>query len=298
MSRKRRVWGWPAGDLLQSRRVRSIRTRSVNSKQSRPGRETGRRRRWPKLRWVAAAVIGVTAAVTTTFVLLGDSDSDGPAAPRALTSDEVNRLAITRFLNYQAGGRAVRITVPNPAGGLVVTGSVDYRTHTGYGVVRGTGRDTSSDGLIRWTATTVLVHPMTDPPAAAPASPPASGWHSRPLRTSGMTLDSSLAIALRLGNDRPDNSVLLSQSGASWAGRDRVRGHRTDIMNGPDADSEAGTAGSEASTSGNVRYWIDSDGTMHRVQATIASEPQPVVYDFDTQKYVPVQPVPGTKPAP
>lgn len=289
MSRKRRVWWCPAGDLLQSRRVRSIRTRSVNNKQGRPGREAGRRRRWPKLRWVAAAAVGIAAAVTTAFVLLGDSD--GPTAPRALTSDEVDRLAITRFLNYEAGGRAVRITVPNPAGGLVVTGSIDYRTHTGYGVVRGTGRDTSSDGLIQWTATTVLVHPMTDPPAAAPASPPASGWHSRPLQTSGMTLDSSLAIALRLGNDRPDNSVLLSQSGASWVGEDQVRGHRTDIMNGPDA-------GGEARTSGTVRYWIDSGGTMHRVQAGIASESRPVVFDFDTQKYAPVKPVPGVTPAP
>lgn len=238
---------------------------------------------------MAAAVIGIAAAATTAFVLLGNSG--GPTAPRALTSDEVNRLAITRFLNYQAGGRAVTITVPNAAGGLVVTGSIDYRTHTGYGVVHGIGRDTSSDGLIQWTATTVLVHPMTDPPAAAPASPPASGWYSRPLRTSGMTLDSSLAIALRLGSDRPDNAALLPQSGAAWVGQDQVHGRRTDIMNGPDADTKA-------STSGTVRYWIGSDGTMYRVQASIASASQPVVFDFDTQTYVPVQPVPGVTPAP
>ncbi|MEV4976222.1 hypothetical protein [Streptomyces scopuliridis] len=228
----------------------------------------------------------------TVVVLLGTSG--GPTGPRALTSDEVNRLAITRFLNYQAGGRAVTITVSNTDGGLVITGSIDYRTHTGYGVVHGNGRDTSSEGLIQWTATTVLVHPMTDPPAAAPASPPTSGWHRRPLRTSGMTLDSSLAIALGLGSDRPDNAALLPQSGASWVGRDKVNGHQTDIVNGPDAD----TAATKASTSGTVRYWIGSDGTMYRVQASIASEPQPVVFDFDTRKYVPVQPVPGITPAP
>lgn len=246
---------------------------------------------------MAVAAIGITAAATTAFVLLGNSG--GPTAPRALTPDEVNRLAITRFLNYQAGGRAVTINVPNAAGGLVVTGSIDYRTHTGYGVVRGTGRDTSSDGLIQWTATTVLVHPMTDPPAAAPASPPASGWYSRPLRTSGMALDSSLAIALSLGSDRPDNAALLPQSGAAWVGQDDVHGHRTDIMNGPDAGGKAGAeARTEASTSQTVRYWIGSDGTMYRVQVSIASEPQPVVFDFDTQAYVPVQPVPGATPAP
>ncbi|WP_059006531.1 hypothetical protein [Streptomyces specialis] len=220
------------------------------------------------------------------MVLLG---GDGPAAPRALTSDEVNRLAVTRFLNYQAGGRAVTINVPNVDGGLVITASVDYRTHTGYGVVRGTGRDASSDGLIWWTATTVLVHPMADPPAVAPASPPASGWHSRPLLTSGMTLDTALAIVLDLGSDRPDNAALLPQNGATWAGREEVRGHSTDIMNGPRADT---------GTSQTVRYWIGSDGTMYRVEVAVASAPEPVVLDFDTQTYVPVQPLPGATPTP
>ncbi|MFJ4683755.1 hypothetical protein [Streptomyces sp. NPDC088789] len=277
--------------------------------------------------------------MTSAFLLLGDGDGDGDdrPGPRALTSDEVNRLAVTRFLNYQAGGRAVTITVPNVNGGLVITGSIDYRTHTGYGVVRGTGRDTSSDGLIRWTATTVHVRPMADPPTAAPASPPASGWYDRPLRAAGMTLDSALAIALDLGSDRPDNSALLPQNGAAWVGRERVRGHRTDIMNGPRAEAGAGASagadvgdsagpgaspapGSGASASASasaspgagagggagggggasrtVRYWIGSDGTMYRVEAGIASAPRPVVFDFDTQTYVPVQPLPGASPTP
>ncbi|GLF94780.1 hypothetical protein [Streptomyces yaizuensis] len=263
--------------------------------------------------------------MTSAVVLLGDGGDD--VSSRALTGDEVNRLSVTRFLNYQAGGRSVTITVPNIGGGLVITGSVDYRTHTGYGVVRGSGRDASSDGLIRWTATTVLVHPMENPPAAAPASPPASGWYSRPLRTSGMTLDSALAIVLDLGSDRPDNAALLAQNGAAWVGRERVRGHRTDIMIGPRAEAEAGAdagagpdarpsarpsdsvsagpragAGSRggpgAGTSRTVRYWIGPDGTMHRVETGIASAPRPVVFDFGTRPYVPVQPLPKATPSP
>ncbi|MFE0422824.1 hypothetical protein [Streptomyces sp. NPDC058953] len=241
--------------------------------------------------------------MTGTVVLLGDGDDT--VTPRALTADEVNRLSVTRFLNYRAGGRAVTITVPNVGGGLVVTGSVDYRTHTGYGVVRGTGRDASSDGLIRWTATTVLVRPMAEPPAVAPASPPASGWHSRPLQTSGMTLDSALAIVLDFGSDRPDNAALLPQNGAVWVGRERVRGHRTDIMNGPraQADPRAGAGadagargGTGAGTSRTVRYWIGPDGTMHRVEIGIASAPRPVVIDFGTGAYAPVPPLPGATP--
>ncbi|MYT15259.1 hypothetical protein GTY76_23185 [Streptomyces sp. SID4951] len=213
----------------------------------------------------------------------------GTGGPRTLTSDEANRLAITRFRNYAAHGRAVTITVPGTAGGLIVTGSVDYQRKLGYGVVHGTGRDTSSDGLIEWTATSVFVHPLANAPAHAPASPPRSAWHSRPLLSSGSALDSSLSIALKLGSDRPDNAELLPQNGAAWWGRDQVDGHRVDVMTGPSSRDRSGTAG-------NVRYWVASDGTMYRVRVSVASEPQPVVIDFDTHKYVPVKPVPGVTP--
>lgn len=232
--------------------------------------------------------IAVAAAIAVVTFLVVHPRSE-PAGPRALTSDEVNRLAITRFRNYEAGGRAVTITVPTTAGALVITGSIDYRAELGYGVVRGTGRDTSSDGLIQWSTTAVFVRPMANAPAEAPASPPVSGWHRRPLQTSGSSLDSSLLIALSLGSDRPDNAALLPQNGAAWIGHDQVDAEQVDVMSGPAARGKPGTAG-------NVRYWIDSDGTMHRVQADVASEPRPVVIDFDTREYVPVQPAPGVTP--
>ncbi|WP_245617401.1 hypothetical protein [Amycolatopsis taiwanensis] len=259
--------------------------RSKRTQQRRPRRGTGLRR-WLRPWWVVA-VLGVAGATVATFLVIG-GDS-GPAGPRALTSDEANRLAITRFRNYQAGGRAVTITVPNAAGGLVIKGSIDYRGKLAYGVVHGAGRDTSSDGLIEWTAATVLVHPMANTPAEAPASPPGSDWVSRPLQTSGSALDTSLAIALGLGSDRPDNAQLLPQNGATWIGQDQMGGHPVDVMTGPSANGKPGTADT-------VRYWIGSDGTMYRVQVKVASEPQPVVIDFDTQTYVPVLPVPGVTP--
>ncbi|MEU7178246.1 MULTISPECIES: hypothetical protein [Streptomyces] len=230
----------------------------------------------------------MVAAAVAAFLIPGSGS--GPSGPRALTSDEASRLAITRFRNYEARGRSVTITVPGTAGGLTVTASVDYRGKLGYGVVHGTGRDASSDGLIEWTATAVYVHPMTDAPGHAPASPPRTGWYSRPLRSSGSALDSSLTIALSLGSDRPDNAQLLSQNGAAWWGRDQVNGHPVDIMTGPSSPDRAGTAG-------NVRYWLGSDGTMYRTRVGVASETQPVVIDFDTRKYVPVTPLPGVTPA-
>ncbi|MGA6156619.1 hypothetical protein ACPEIC_25040 [Stenotrophomonas sp. NPDC087984] len=244
---------------------------------------------------MAAAIGGVAVAVATFLAV--DSGS-APSGPKTLTSDQANRLAVTRFLNYQAGGRAVTIDVPNTAGGLTITGSIDYRGKVGYGVVHGTGRDTSSDGLIQWTATTVFVHPMANTPAKAPARPPGSGWYRRPLQNSGSSLDSSLAIALKLGSDRPDNAELLPQNGAAWVGQDRLDGHQVDIMTGPSARATSGTAGAvpTSGSAGAVRYWLGSDGTMYRVRVGVASAPQPVVIDFDTQKYVPVRPVPGATP--
>lgn len=228
----------------------------------------------------------MAAAAVASFLVAGGGSGSGR---RALTSDEANRLAIARFRNYEAHGRAVTITVPGTAGELIVTGSVDYQGKLGYGTVHGTGRDTSSDGLIEWTAASVFVHPMANAPARAPASPPRSGWYGRPLQSSGSSLDSSLAIALSLGSDRPDNAELLPQNGAAWLGRDRVDGHRVDVMTGPSSSDGSGTAGS-------VRYWVGSDGTMYRVRVSVRSEPQPVVIDFDTHKYVPVEPVPGIAP--
>ncbi|MBP8532868.1 hypothetical protein [Streptomyces sp. MK37H] len=234
--------------------------------------------------------------MATFLVANSGSTSSGP---RELTSDQAGRLAVTRFLNYQAGGRAVTINVPGTSGGLTITGSIDYRRKIGYGAVHGTGRDTSSDGLIEWTATTVFVHPMAKTPAKAPARPPGSGWYSRPLQRHGSSLDSSLAIALKLGSDRPDNAELLPQNGAAWAGRDRLNGHQVDIMTGPGAArATTGTASAvpTTGTAGAVRYWIGSDGTMYRVRVGVASAPRPVVIDFDTHKYVPVRPVPGVTP--
>src|SRR3954454_13902714 len=109
-------------------------------------RRAADRRRLLRPRWIVATVGAVAAvAVAVTGILIAADGSSGNASShRALTPDEVNRLAMTRFRNYEAGGRAVTITVPTTGGGLVVVGSIDYRTKRGYGVVHGTGRDTSS----------------------------------------------------------------------------------------------------------------------------------------------------------
>lgn len=244
------------------------------------------RRRWLRPRWVAVATGIIAIATVAVVVARGGS---GPPGPRALTPDEANRLAITRFRNYQAGGRSVTISVPGAAGDLVISGAIDYRAKLGYGAVHGTGRDSSSDGLIEWSAGNVVIHPMANAPADPPASPPTTGWYGRPLNNVGSALDSSLAIALDLGSDRPDNAQLLPQNGAAWIGQDQVDGYPVDAMTGPSIPGRPDTAGT-------VCYWIGADGTMYRVQAKLASESQPLIIDFGTRKYVPVPTIPGVAP--
>lgn len=261
-------------DPLISRRARSAKRDQ--------GPPTGRR-----TRWAIAVLTGLTAVGVTLALLIGPDEDAGAlqgdeTGPRAVTTEEAGRLALTRFRNYAAGGRAVTIIVPNTAGTLTVTASVDFRAKTGSGTVQGDGRNAAGEGLIRWTPTTVMFHPVT----TSPQPPPESGWSSRALQTTGSALDTALSIVLGLAGDRPENALLLIQNGATWIARDEVAGHRTDVMTGPNA---RGTD----DTSGTVRYWIADDGTMFRVQVAVASEPEPVLIDFDTHPYVPVQPVPG-----
>lgn len=220
-----------------------------------------------RTRWVLAAGLAACAVAALVLVVVG-TDS-GAAAPRALTADEANRLAITRFRNYSTGGRAVRITVPDTAGGVVVTASVDFRAKRASGELHGNGRNSSSDGLVRWNLTSLSVAPIAD----------ASAWTTRPLQSTGSALDTALRIAIGLGSDRPDNAQLLPQNGATRLGDDIVNGHRVEVMTGPNARDRPGT-------DGTVRYSIGPDGTMYRVQVDVASEPQPIVIDFDTQPYI------------
>src|SRR5256714_5150708 len=246
------------------------------------------RRRLLRPRWIIGTVGVIAIAVAVTGILIATGGSGDSSGHRTLTSDEANRLALTRFRNYEAGGRAVTITVPTTAGGLVVAGSIDSRAKRGYGVVHGAGRDTSSDGLIEWTATSVLVDPMPDAPATAPASPPTTGWVSRPLQQAGNSLDSSLAIALSLGDDRPDNAQLLPQNGAAWVGRDRVAGRDVDVMSGPAAVRRA--PGGAPGPAGTRRDWGGSAGGGDRGAAGVAPGWRPPVDPLRPRGSAPVPP--------
>ncbi|MER6871415.1 hypothetical protein ABT279_14840 [Amycolatopsis sp. NPDC000673] len=230
-------------------------------------------------RWIVVAFAVTVAVIAGIFSYVAASSSD--SGPRAVTADEASRLAIARFRNYQKQGRAVTISVPGAAGELVITGSADYRAKSGYGVLKGKGRNDSGNGLIRWNATRVELRPLPVVPDLPPANPPADGWVGRPLNPEAGTLDRALAILLGLGSDRPDNAQLLPQNGAERVAADQVNGHAVDVFTGPDSRERPGSAES-------VRYWLDGDGVMYRVRTSVPGEKNPVVIDFDTHEFIAV----------
>lgn len=281
----------PDGVVIErmNRRVSaSNRVRSVRIRQAPPGRPADRRR-WPRSRR-AAAVIGIAAvavaAVAAFLVADGGSDAGGP---RPLTTDEAGQLAITRFRNYQAQGRAVTITVP----GTAAWADCDrVRRLSAQGRLR--------RGARHWAR---QVQRRADPvDARLGARPPDDGRPGARARVAapfGLVRPSAAVVRQRAGH-LPDHRARSRRrpagqrrtAAAEWrrlvgAGAGgRALGGRHDRTVLPD----------RTGTAGNVRYWIGSDGTMYRVRVSVGSQPEPVVIVFDTHKYVPVKPVPGTTP--
>ena len=241
-------------------------------------------------RWfVAALALAVIAAVVTTLWLV-DSRSRSSGS-RSLSASEADRLAVMRYRNYQLHGRSVLLTVPTVAGTLTVRGSVDFRAHVGYGVIKGSGQSAATRGLVQWTLRSIIEHPLADAAATAPAVPPTSGWIGRPLTPTASALDAALVLVMNLAANRPDNAQLLVQDGASWLRSATIRSSPVDVFAGPSPSGRAEPHAAHAS----LRYWIAREGTLYRVESAAASAPQPVTVELGAAPYVTVKPVPGLR---
>lgn len=207
-----------------------------------------------------------------------------PAA-RAVTTDEADRLAVARFLNYQEGGRAVEVAVPSSSGQLTITASVDFTEHVGYGVLRTKGsKAPGSQGLLQWTPKALALRPEQQPPATQPAQPPMGGWQGRRLEAKGSSLDTALLLVLNLASDRPENAQLLKQNGARWLRTADVDGLECDVFQGPKA---------EGADRARLFYYLDPTGKMTKVEATFGTTEKPVVVTFDQTRYTAVKPLKG-----
>lgn len=186
--------------------------------------------------------------------------------PHPLTTEEAERLALVRYLNYEAGLSAVRATIPTGAGTLVLDGRVDFVTHVGHAALTTKGRtDTASAGVLQWNPTLVAFRQGL---GAEDPLPP-DGWHLRRLQ-SGAELDVVLLVVLNLANDRPDNPQLLRQSTARWLRQDTVEGVAVDVFAGP----------AEQGRTARLAYWVDADGRLRRVTVRLTGRTEEAVVSF------------------
>ncbi|SFY19348.1 hypothetical protein OH786_33295 [Streptomyces atratus] len=216
--------------------------------------------------------------------------SDDTTAERPVTMEEASRLALSRLNLHQASPVAVTLTATEGGGVVVrVKGVVDYRTHQAVGSYQVTGSSGTSGpatgqldhGLIVWdTGGLGLASvPKGDnrPPWQQAEHIPRSGWSARSYTTD--PLDAGLQLLIGLGADRPDNPLLLAQSGARWLGRDRVDGRNYDRFAGPRAQGVTPGAGPDDGRS-PLTYWVDADGGLRRVTMRMPGLGTPTTVEF------------------
>jgi hypothetical protein len=198
--------------------------------------------------------------------------------PHPLTTAEAERLALVRYLNYEAGLSAVHATIPTGAGTVVLDGRVDFVTHVGHAALTTKGRtDAASAGVLQWNPKLVAFRQGI---GADDALPP-DGWQLRPLQ-GGAELDVVLLVVLNLANDRPDNPQLLRQSTAQWLRSDTVEDVAVDVFTGPAKDGEAA----------RLAYWVDRDGQLRRVTVRLTGRPEEATVSF-TPTTQPLTPLPA-----
>jgi hypothetical protein len=236
-------------------------------------------RRWRVLSALCAAL--VAAACSGGREPDRSATTSTEAEPRAITATEAERLAVVRFRNYDAGTRSVHAAYDDDGHDVELEGHFDYTTHTGYAIVSIDG--TRSDAIV-WDGRTVAIAPDDCDCRAGEPPSTVAGWTPGTLDATRSKLESLLAVLAMLGADRPENPLLLAESGAQWLRDDSVAGEPVTVFAGPPADG--GSAG--------LRYWIDDTGLALRIEARLGDVWATI--DLGDGVGVTIAPLPATQP--
>ena len=172
----------------------------------------------------------VVVILAVVFVLYSAGGKKPSATgPRPLTGDQADRLAVSRFLDYQAKGVRFSTTVPTAQGSLPLAGDIDFRRHLGYAATRLDAGGREQTAVLQWNGTTVQTWLDAGDGLAPPARLPSAKPTGRRIVAASSGLDTLLVLLLDLGADRPDNAQLLQQSDARWLRTDTVDGQRVDV---------------------------------------------------------------------
>ncbi|MFB9239017.1 hypothetical protein ACFFWC_26400 [Plantactinospora siamensis] len=210
--------------------------------------------------------------------LAAPAPRDDPDGTRPLTAAEARRLGAMWPTNLRDGTVVVHATLNRSGRPVRLGGWVDWRRRLGYLAVDGPGAGPDR-GLVQ-AAPGVLAHRPPPVPAGRPGlpppAPPADGWQVRRLAPAARDLDALLALLFGLATDR-DGADMLARVPARWLKPDRIDGLPVDVLLGPALpEAPGGPAGQLtpapsglAELGGPVRYWLDRDARLHRLEATL-----------------------------
>lgn len=221
-----------------------------------------------KLRNAAATAVLMLIA----GLLAGCSPSEqfGEVETRSVSTEEAERLAVARFNNYDQGILDFTASLTDAESSMWIEGRIDFKEHVGYGNLM-IDEEVPSFALLQWNAGTVAA--LGAGSQELPIQPPDDQeWQARTLDTEASSLDLTLALLLGSGSDRPENPVLLRQNGAQWWGKDEVNGTVVDVFSGPGEDS---------TPSDSLLYFVDAEGTLHRMVIKSPNGGEGIVLEFD-----------------
>jgi len=223
-----------------------------------------------RVAWRSLIAVIATLALITGLTACADAS---PEEARPVTTEESQLLAITRFASFDAGSRGFAASVREEGTDLALQGWVDFHSQLGYASVTG---DFAPQALL-WTGNTVGIIPVTpdlsgNPPLPIPALDDAN-WTSRPGDPTSSRLDSVLAVIAGLGADRPDNPLLVQQTGALWLREDEVDGVAVTVFAAPPSDEPlTATSPPVTADTSSLRLWVDANGVTRRVEVRIGTD--------------------------
>lgn len=194
-----------------------------------------------------------------------------------VTTDESQRLAATRFHNFDSGTRPFHTQIEVQGTPLSLDGWIDFVNHVGYTRVTG---PTFSPQTMMWDADTVSLKegdPGEQQPTEIVAPSEAEGWKVRGLDGTASGLDALLIVLGSMANDRPDNPLLLQQAGALWLRDDtlEVDGETMEVsVFSPPLQEGALGPDDPAPTPEDavMRLWVDKKGLVYRIEALVGNQ--------------------------
>ncbi|WP_309708424.1 hypothetical protein [Pseudolysinimonas sp.] len=211
----------------------------------------------------------VVAVSLTLVALAGCGAEPAEPSPRAVTSAEAQVLAVSRFLNFDARTRPFETTYTLSGVDVTMRGWVDYVAELGYASVSG---EFGTEAVL-WTDSSIGAIPRDAGADGYPVLPIPTlddpEWQIEALDAGSSALGALVATISALGSDRPDNPLLLQQSGALWLRTDVIGDTAVTVFGAPPSDAPVTDSGPPDVEAVTLRLWLDADGLLRRAEVFV-----------------------------